>query len=80
MREYVFVGVLAPDTVGAKERLKMICRKDVVVTRQTCFIVDCVSPFYIGAVTFFFQTITSFMLDVTMIIAFCIFSLKGTID
>lgn len=54
MREYVFVGVLAPDTVGAKERLKMICRKDVVVTRQMCFIVDCASPFYIGAVTFLF--------------------------
>ena len=40
---------------------------------------SCASPFCIGAGTLFLQNI-SFMLNVTMIIAFCIFSLKGTIN
>lgn len=75
MRESVFVSILTPDTVCAKDRLKLIRREDIIVACQMCFIDDCACPFCIGAVTFF-QNITSFALDVTMMIAFCIFFIK----
>ena len=59
----------------------MVFRKDAVCPagRVLYHAWNCTSPFCIGAVNFF-QNITSFMLDVIMIIAFCIFSLKGTIN
>lgn len=85
MREYVFAYVLTPDTVCISERLKMTYRKDVVLSCQMCFIPEVVCLLLYWCCEFFFYFFfcpnsTSFMLAFCMIIAFCIFSLKGTIE